>query len=79
MVPHSSLNRTVVDLLHRLMVSEVLTDPPADRTICDQPIQNDLGCDHDELDRYQNAATTQEKGPANHQFWVSAVDTLIKG
>ncbi|MEL6541924.1 MAG: hypothetical protein AAFP79_09460 [Pseudomonadota bacterium] len=57
MAQRSSRNRTLVDRLCRRMVAKAMTNPPEDDFMRDDLIENDLGFDPDELDRYQGGAS----------------------
>ncbi|NQX93607.1 MAG: hypothetical protein HRT64_01525 [Erythrobacter sp.] len=54
MAQRSSRNRTFIDRLCRRMVTKAMTTPPEEDFMRDELIENDLGFDPDELDRYQN-------------------------
>lgn len=55
MAQRSSRNRTFIDRLCRRLVNKATHTLPEDDFMRDDMIDNDLGFDPDELERYQNA------------------------
>jgi hypothetical protein len=53
MVARSSRNKTWLDKLCRKMINRAVARPPEDDFMRDELIDNDLGFDPDELDRFQ--------------------------
>ena len=53
MVARSSRNKSWLDKLCRKMINKAVARPPEDDFMRDELIDNDLGFDPDELDRFQ--------------------------
>ena len=53
MVARSSRNKSWLDKLCRRMINKAVARPPEDDFMRDELIDNDLGFDPDELDRFQ--------------------------